>query len=104
MNNYSEVTIKDVWPKLCDLGIVELKVNGFTEWSDHAMDPMFGRDDYDDIATDYLKRAEKELLKGWDNFRVTSINIKIVLDHHCVADIEGYFTDDEYSLEEIDRE
>lgn len=89
---YSEVTIKDIWPKLCELGIIELRLNDFTVWSDNVMDVMFGRDDYDELATDYLKRAEKELLSDdYEDFRVTSINIKIVHDHHCVADIHGYY-------------
>ena len=91
----SEITIRDVWPKLCELGIIELRINDFVAWSDHVMDCMFGRDDYDELNTDYLKRAEAELLSdSYENFRVTDIKIKVVMDHHCVADIQGYFEED----------
>jgi len=101
--NTSEVTIKDLWPKLCELGIVELRINNRTVWSDGVMDCMFGRDDYDELNTDYLKRAEEELLGEWyDSFRVTSVNINVVDFHHIVADVTGYYeeTEDDLIIEE----
>ena len=58
MRKTSEITIQDVWPKLCELGIIELRINDRTVWSDGVMDCMFSRDDYDELNTDYLKRAE----------------------------------------------
>ena len=91
----SEITIRDVWPKLCELGIIELRINDFVVWSDHVMDCMFDRDDYDELNTDYLKRAEAELLSdSYENFRVTNIDIKIVSGHHCIANIQGYFEEE----------
>ena len=95
----SEVTIKEVWPHLCELGICELRINDRTIWSDCIMDCMFDRDDYDNLCIDYLKRAEEELLgEWWENFRITEINIKIVDFHHCIADIKGYYEDIEGDL------
>lgn len=89
--NVSEVLIKDVWPKLCGLGVEELRINGKTAWSDNVMDVMYGREDYSDLVSDYLKRAEKALYEDYSNFRVTNINITIIDFHHCVADITGYY-------------
>lgn len=91
MDETSEVTIRDIWPKLCDLGLIEMRVNGTTVWSDHVLDCMFGRADYDELVADYNKRSENELLGDlYGNFRVTDIKIKIVGFHHCVADVYGY--------------
>jgi len=95
MDDVSEVTIRDIWPKLCDLGLIELRVNGTTAWSDHVMDCMFGRADYDELVVDYRKRAEKDLLGPlYEKFRVTDIKIKVVAFHHCVADVYGYFEEE----------
>ena len=95
MEEYSEITINDIWPKLCELGIIELHLNNRTVWSDGIMDVMVDRDDYDDLAMDYLKRAEKKLLEDYTNFRVTNINIKIDLGHHCIVDVTGYYEHDD---------
>lgn len=94
MDNESEVTIKEVWPKLCELGLVELRINGYTVWSDHVLDCMFGRDDYSKLTEDYRKRAEEELLSElYEPFRITDIQIKVVEFHHIVADVVGYYKD-----------
>lgn len=96
MSLTSEVTIKDIWPKLCSLGLIELRINDRTVWSDSVLDCLARRLDYTDIEADYRKRAEEELLGDWyKNFRVTAINIKIVDFHHCVADVSGYYDVDE---------
>lgn len=98
MDTTSEVTIKDIWPKLCDLGLVELRINGYTVWSIYVMDCMFSREDYFELEADYRKRAEEKLLgDGYKSFRVTNIQIKIV-GHHVIADVEGYFEDGNDSL------
>ena len=98
----SEITIKDIWPMLCELGIIELRINDRTVWSDHVMDCMFDRNDYNEINSDYLKRAEEELLgEEYEDFRVTEINIRIVYGHHCVADVFGYFEDREDAMSEL---
>ena len=36
----SEVTINEVWPHLCELGICELRINDRTVWSDFALDVL----------------------------------------------------------------
>ena len=97
----SEITIQDIWPKLCELGIIELRINDRTVWSDGVMDCMFGRADYDELNTDYLKRAEEELLGEWyEDLRITEIKIKIKEFHHCVVDIYGYYKEDEEVAED----
>lgn len=103
MENISEITIKEVWDKLYELGIIELRINDRIAWSDHAMDCMFGRKDYHDLVSDYNKRAIDELLSDWyKNFRVTDIKIKIVEFHHCVADVYGYYEKNDEEDEEED--
>ena len=90
----SEVTIKEVWPHLCESGICELRINDRTVWSDSALDVLADKEYYDKACDDYLKCTEEELLGDrWKNFRVTHIDIKIVDFHHCVADVKGYFED-----------
>lgn len=101
MNDTSEVMIKDIWPMLCGLGLVELRINGYTVWSDHVMDCMFGREDYSELEADYRRRAEAELLGEWyEAFRVTDINIKVVEFHHAIADVTGYYEDTEDTVVE----
>lgn len=99
MENISAITIKEVWDKLCALGIVELRINDRVVWSDNAMDCMFGRKDYDNLVSDYNKRAKEALLSDRD-FRVTDIKIKKVEFHHCVADIYGYYEENNEEDEE----
>ena len=89
----SEILLRDIWPKLCDLGIIELRINGYTEWSDNALDLFFGRKDYDEMCDFYNKESEKMFMEEFENFRVTDIKIKIVMFHHCIADVEGYYLD-----------
>ena len=90
----SEVTIKEVWPHLCELGICELRINDRTIWSDSAIDVLADKEYYHKACNEYLKCTEEELLGGWwKNFRITKINVKIVDFHHCVADIGGYYED-----------
>ena len=97
----SEVTIKEVWPHLCELGICELRINDRTIWSDFALDVLADKEYYDKACNEYLKCAEEELLGDWwKNFRVTNINIKIVDFHHCIADIKGYYEDVKEDLED----
>lgn len=93
---WSEVTIKDVWPKLCELGIIELRINNRTVWAENALDVFCTREDYTELIKNYLKLAEDDLLsERYEDFRVTSIKIKVVDFHHCIADIFGYYDDDD---------
>ena len=97
----SEVTIKEVWPHLCELGICELRINDRTIWSDSVLDALADKEYYHKVCNEYLKDTEEELLgEWWKNFRITNINIKIVDFHHCVADIEGYYEDVKEDLED----
>ena len=97
----SEVTIKEIWPHLCELGICELRINDRTVWSDFALDVLADKEYYHKACNDYLKCAEEEILGDWwKNFRITNINIKIVDFHHCVADIKGYYEDTEGELDD----
>ena len=97
----SEVTIKEVWPHLCELGICELRINDRTVWSDFALDVLADKEYYHNICSDYLKCVEEELFFFFlKNFRVTNINIKIVDFHHCIADIKGYYEDAKEDLED----
>ncbi len=101
MSITSEITFKDIWPRIYTLGLIELRINDRTVWSDSVLDCMSGRPDYDDIYKDYLNRAEEELDSDrYKNFRVTAVNIKIVDFHHCVADVYGYYDIDENDEEE----
>ena len=97
----SEVTIEEVWPHLCELGVCELRINDRTIWSDFALDVLADEEYYHKACNDYLKCAEEELLGDlWKNFRITNINIKIVDFHHCIADIKGYYEDAKEDLED----
>ena len=58
----SEVTIKEVWPHLCELGICELRINDRTIWSDSAIDVLADKEYYHNVYNDYLKCTEEELL------------------------------------------
>ena len=92
MEEISEVTVKDVWPHLCALGLIEVRINNRTVWSDSALDVFVGKDYYNTITNDYFDCVKEELFSEWyDNFRITDINIKIIDFHHCVADITGYY-------------
>ena len=96
----SEVTIKEVWPHLRELGVCELRINDRTIWSDFVLDVLAEKEYYDKACNDYLKCAEEELFGDWwKNFRITEINIKIVDFHHCIADIKGYYEDMKEDLE-----
>lgn len=100
MEEVSELTIQEVWPHLCELGVVELRVNNRTVWSDFALDAFAEKDYYKTIVNDYQNCAEAYLNDWYSNFRVTAIDIKIVDFHHCVANIEGYFENIEEEIEE----
>ena len=58
----SEITIKEIWPHLCELGICELRINDRTIWSDFALDALADKEYYDKACDDYLKCAEEEFL------------------------------------------
>ena len=97
----SEVTIKEVWLHLCELGICELRINDRTVRSDFALDVLADKEYYHNICSDYLKCAEEELFGDWlKNFRVNNIDIKIVDFNHCIADIKGYYEDVKENLED----
>lgn len=94
MEELSELTIKEVWPHLCALGICEVRINNRTVWSDFALDVLAGKEYYSQACREYLGCAEEDLLGEWyENFRITSIDIKVVDFHHCIAAIEGYYED-----------
>ena len=93
MIDQSEITLKEVWDDLCKHGLVEIRVNGRTVWSDGAMDALADRDDYIEIVREYQKVSEERLLEDYSAFRVTGMKIQIVDFHHCTADIDGYFVD-----------
>lgn len=99
MEEMSEITIKDIWPHLKEMGIVELRIDNRTVWSDFALDALAEKDYYKKAINDYLDCAEEYLNDWYANFRVTAIDIKIVDFHHCIANIEGYFED----VEEIEE-
>ena len=100
MEEMSEITIKDIWPYLKEMGIVELRIDNRTIWSDFALDPLADKDYYSKACNDYLKCVEEYLDDWYANFRVIAIDIKIVDFHHCVANIEGYFENIEEEIEE----
>ena len=58
----SEVTLKEIWPHLCELGICELRINDRTIWSDFALDVLADKAYYHNVCNEYLKCAEEELL------------------------------------------
>jgi len=91
MESISELTIKDIWPRLCELGIIELRINNRTIWADSALDMLSGKDYYEKVINDYAKEVDEYIEDWYSNFRVTAIDIKIVDFHHCIAAIDGYF-------------
>ena len=93
----SEILFSDIWPKLVDLGIIELRVNDYTEYSDSALDVFYGKPYYQDMCADYWKAMEEDILNRFKHFHVQGIEIKVVEFHHTIADVYGYF--DEYDTD-----
>lgn len=87
--------IDQIWTGLKDLGVIEVRVNGYTEYSDHAVDCFYGHEDYIKISDEYQIRAEHDLLEGFKDYNFTDLSIKIVEDHHCIAELTGYYDGEE---------
>ena len=96
----TEVTINDIWPKLKELGLIELRINNRMVWSDDALNPLYNHPNYVELIAAYNQAAEKEIFENYKNFRVTNIAIEIVEFHHCIADVKGYYDIDFYECEE----
>ena len=94
MKEYSEIKMSDVLPLINNLNALEVRINGRTEFSESSVDVFYGREDYDDLAMDYYKRARQHLKEDFKNLRITAINITIVEEHHSVVDIKGYYESD----------
>lgn len=82
--------INQIWTGLKDLGVIEVRVNGYTEYSDHAVDCFYGHEDYTKIYDEYQIRAERDLLENFKDWDFTDLKITIVEDHHCIAELTGY--------------
>lgn len=87
--------IDQIWTGLKDLGVIEVRVNGYTEYSDRAVDCFYGHEDYKKIYDEYLIRAERDLLENYKDYEFYDVQIKIVEDHHCIAELTGSWVDDE---------
>ena len=86
--------INQIWTGLKDLGVIEVRVNGYTEYSDHAVDCLFGQENYKKIYAEYLIRAERDLFENFKDYDFTDLKITIVEDHHCIAELIGYYDGD----------